>query len=191
MNMVLQLNCSGCAFVCEKKRKCWRPKCFIYPQNSDGSSINFTGQFCQGAQDLQVPAKLWRSAHWDPWAVDPCISSPEIPSFAWETLLGLLSALLKGWLVHVTDLVHLGKPACLFQWFGDSRLAPWVEMQSSMKPALSLVKTRGLFLLARCFAPLWSRPWIPVNLVPGGQTSCCLLLHPPQLPSAPQKHHPF
>lgn len=32
--MVLQLNCRGCAFVCEKKWKCWRPKCFLYPRNS-------------------------------------------------------------------------------------------------------------------------------------------------------------
>lgn len=35
MKRVLQFNCSGCAFVCAKKWKCWRPKCFLYPQNSE------------------------------------------------------------------------------------------------------------------------------------------------------------
>lgn len=28
-----------------------------------------------------------------------------------------LSALLKRWLVRITSSLHLGKPACLFQWF--------------------------------------------------------------------------
>lgn len=107
MKMVLQLNCSGCAFVCEKKWKCWRPKCFLYPPNSDDSSRNFPGQFCRGAQDLQVPAKLWRSARCAPshglWASSRPSShcSPETPCFARWTFLGLPSALLKRWLVRI------------------------------------------------------------------------------------------
>lgn len=184
--MVLQLNCSGCAFVCEKKWKCWRPKCLLYPQDSDDSSINFPGQFCQGAQDLQVPAELWHCAHGLQALRHPSLHcSPEIPRFAGWSFLGPLSALLKRWLVHITGSLHLGKPACLFRWFWDSWLAPWMGRQTSTKPVLSLLKARGLFLLARCLEPLRSSPWTPTNLVPGGQTLCCLLLQPPQLPSAP------
>lgn len=125
------------------------------------SSTNFPGQFCQGARDLQVPAELWLSAHWDPshglWAFSHSASqgSPEIPYFAWRTFLGFLSALLLRCLF--TPQIHcIWEDHCvLYSGFeshdfqdGSAHLhvasVPLVEGKGRVPPAHCLVSPSGV-----------------------------------------------
>lgn len=155
MKRVLQFNCSGCAFVCAKKWKCWRPKCFLYPQNREQYKLPWPvlPRCLRPAKSLQsfgslltgTPShRLWAFSH-------PASQGlAEIPCLAWRTFLGFLSAFPLEVFVHLTDPLHLGRPSWPLQWFWESWLFPRDGSAHLQVASVLLLQGKGLVPPAHC-----------------------------------------
>lgn len=165
MKRVLQFNCSGCAFVCAKKWKCWRPKCFLYPQNSEQYKLPWPVLPRCPRPASPCRALALCSLGPIPWTLSLQPSSLAglsrntifcIKDLSWVPECPSLKVF-----VHITDSLHLGRPLCPLQCFWESWLSGWICTSPCSQCSACWRQGACSSCTLPC-QPLWSSPWIPV-----------------------------
>lgn len=188
MKKVLQFNCSGCAFVCAKKWKCWRPKCFLYPQKSEQYKLPWPVLPRCSRPASPCRALTLCSLGPIPWTLS--LQPSSLAGLSRNTMFGMKDL---SWVperlsfkvfVRLPESLHLGRPSCPLQWFWEPWLSLGMDLHISMEPVSCLFRARACSSCTLPCQPLWNSPWIPA-WCQGAKLS------PPQLPRAPQQHDPF
>lgn len=164
MKRVLQFNCSGCAFVCAKKWKCWRPKCFLYPQNRKQYKLPWPvlPRWPRPASPCRALALC--SLGPIPWTLS--LQPSSLSELSRNTIFGMKDL---SWVPECLSLKGVCSPHRLGA-FGKTIVSFAVVLKVMTFPqdgsahlhVARVLLVQRLFLLPTALSTLWSSPWIPV-----------------------------